>query len=565
MTSFYKLWPVFILVSLISGCANHVQPQYPPSVEQNSKYGAILIDPTMQLKGLITVNKSHSLVINERLMQQVLSQQKTTERQLITNSLLNITNQQLLPNEEFERINQVVSSNNKSPKYAFADQLSQFITSDNFSCQQPIYAKYFTERYNRLEDHSLCDKEVPFNLISTKNIAKTFWLNPERVSEVHLLFAGKDDGLMSKFGHISLRLIVCPENNNSKIECDKNLYEHIVLGYRAHVDEFSTDPLKGIVGDYKSYLYANNFMDIYREYTVDEFRDLHSLPLKLEKEKLTQFVRGLSEIHWSYSGEYKFITKNCSTLLQATLSVLWPDLLKDPLMNETYWRPDNLFSAVRNSNLSDSTKFKNLSNAEEEGFYFPSTEPIYNRALDIVNKALASPKFENLESYIGQDPLKRYENLVLNASYYRKLKSDKYLNGAQLLLEELSATRYQAYMKSKMAYFFHINSISAVESHMLGALDSDEIESFSVCILNPIKDYMEPAKRMNGIPEHSTMSAEKEKTYMCNSIENRVHMKAVRLELESIDPENWRPVKLSMLYWVASLDNVERLLDLKKS
>ncbi len=543
-----------VLVILFSGCARHAaQPgALPDNFSLKSSAAAVLVD------------KDHTITVNDQQLQALAAQQQISSRQALVNILLQSSDKKLQPDPAFNKVRQLVSSGETEVFYAYADVLSRYLTSETFACREPSYYRYFNARYHR-EDHDYrCAGDIPFNVVSQHG-AKVRWLNPKRVSEIHLLFAGKGKGLMSKFGHVSLRLIVCPEHNVDQEVCDQNLYQHIVLGYRAHVDDFTIDAMKGVFGDYRAYLYANEFMDIYREYAIEEFREVYSLPLKLNQGQREELLRGLSEISWSYAGDYKFFTSNCSTLLQLALRSLWPEFSKNLQMNTLYWRPDNFFAALRTSELSDFNALEDLSAAEKKGFYFSSTEPIYNKALRVVAAAMQDPQFKTLDEYVNQNPVERYENALQDALYYQHLKQDVYLHGAQVLLEEFSVLQFQARTRSEMSNFFDKNKIADIERHMLSVLGRDEFNAFSACILKPVKAAVQPHKTTVGIPERAEIAANKESVFLCDSKENAVYLKKIGLELENIDPVSWKPIKKFMLSAMVGMHNVEQFLTLAPS
>jgi hypothetical protein len=48
------------------------------------------------------------------------------------------------------------------------------------------------------------------------------------------------------------------------------------------------------------------------EYTKTELRSLASVPLKLNREIIENLVRQAAEMHWSYDGNYFFLSNNCA-------------------------------------------------------------------------------------------------------------------------------------------------------------------------------------------------------------------------------------------------------------
>ncbi len=549
-------WLVLLLNILTSGCASQRGGQPASTIFSDT------LSPTL-FPRLLKLEDQGRLIIDKVLLQSVAEQYNNPSQQILQNHLSQTTDKRLLANRAFTQAQQSLSVSNTISQNGYALALSHYLTDRTYACHSPLYAQYFAARYQRQLSYENCANKLPINVI-TESGERILWLNPERISQVHLLFAGEDDNLMSQFGHISLRLVVCPENDFSQDACDQNLYEHLVLGFRAHVDDITISTMKGLLGDYRAYLYANNFMDIYKEYTIEEFRDIYSLPLKLSPQQREDMLRGLAEIHWRFAGDYKFLTKNCSTLLQSALIALWPDYATNTEL-QGFWRPDSFFSEMRDSELTEYQQLEDLKLAEENGFFFASNEPIYKKALAVVSEAMQRPSFNNLEDYMHISPIVRYKMLEQDRQFYQQLKQDRYLHGAQLLLEQLSVVQYLARMKSGMAHFFNRHSIGDVNQHMKSTLNNTDYAVFASCILKPMMAYLQPQKRSNGIPTKKSLANPAIATLSCESNETQMILGTIRDELQTIDPESWRPIKLFMLSRIAAQYNIEKLLAIEPS
>jgi hypothetical protein len=180
-------------------------------------------------------------------------------------TLLTATRNPLLrPDADFLLASQVVSGQPDQPKNLFAFVLTDYLLQPDYDCRQPIFADYFKRRYGQTSRADRCQAPVPFILLDRLRGPQPLLLDPARVSDIHLLFGGPGPSLASTFGHVALRLVVCPEEGSTKEECDSNLQGHLVLGYMAHIDEFELNTWKGLSGSYKAYLFATPFLDVYR-------------------------------------------------------------------------------------------------------------------------------------------------------------------------------------------------------------------------------------------------------------------------------------------------------------
>ncbi|PHR57052.1 MAG: hypothetical protein COA44_06575 [Arcobacter sp.] len=544
-----------VLLVFFTGCS-YKSPKlhFLSKVEKDEIYKLLKLQP-----------QALQLAIEEELNSSILSSklriQKNSMQKVWFDFILEANTEELSVDEKFENIAGMVSQNNTELSTLFASNLSKYLSDTDYLCKEPMYYSYFQERYDKEGDVLSCEKEVPFSVLSKKGLSKVVWIDPKRVSSIHILFAGNGEGIISKFGHISMRLIVCPIDDYSEAGCNTNLYEHIVLGYRAHINELKIDTLKGLVGDYRAYLFANKFMDVYKEYAIGEFRDLYSLPLKLNEKQREDIVRSMSEIHWAYAGDYKFLTKNCSTLMQNFLKTTWKEFSDNPDLSEVYWRPDNFFSELKKNDLTKHESLEDLSKAEAEGYFFPNTGPVYEEALEVVKKSMLEPKFNNIEEYISMNPKKRYKESKADRTFYERLQLEKYLRDAQLLLEELSIVRFESYLMAEMAYYFEKNSIDKINWHMKKQLNKEEFKIFSKCMLEPITALMKPIKREDGIPTFEKL-AKKKTLNKCSVADNGKQMQKIKIELEHIDSDSWRAIEVSAYYVNESKKNVEKYLSL---
>jgi len=135
----------------------------------------------------------------------------------------------LLPDAAFEKLHKVVSGNNPPLDESYSAALAAYLTQSDFACQQPMYATYFQHRYAADEVVSTCSAQVPFSVLTQYEGAKTVWIYPKRVKSIHLLFASKSASMASRFGHVALRLVVCPDGKTASEDCDTNLC-HAVSG-----------------------------------------------------------------------------------------------------------------------------------------------------------------------------------------------------------------------------------------------------------------------------------------------------------------------------------------------
>ncbi|MEN8140159.1 MAG: DUF4105 domain-containing protein [Thermodesulfobacteriota bacterium] len=422
----------------------------------------------------------------------------------ILTELLSHSGQPLLqPGDEFAELRQLIDPGQAEPTAPFARALASYLLEPDFACRQPIFHAYFNRRYQKGEQ-SVCSEKIPLLLASRLEGVSPIWLDPgQEIREVHLLFAGQGEKMASRFGHVALRLLVCPAGKDDADSCASNLYNHIVLGFMAHVDEFELNTIKALSGDYAAHLFALPFMDAYRGYAIEEFRELHSVPLKLNSEQRQLFVRQLSEIHWRFAGDYNFFSRNCATLLQDVLRALLPGYKDEKRLKKNFRRPDTFFAAIRQTPLVAGKKLVPPERAEEEGYYFASTKPFYAKALAVVAGAMSKAPFRDLNSYLARPPSQRLAAILADPAYVELLSRDPYQLEAQLLLEELALTRSERRLQAQGSRYLHDFDFTADQLQQ-ARLSQQERLFFNDCFLAPIRQFTSPVPRLPAIPAETT-------------------------------------------------------------
>ncbi|ELR63826.1 hypothetical protein C942_03285 [Photobacterium marinum] len=556
---------IIIITLLLAGCAQQ-------SVQQVSK--PISANDWQLLEAQLSAVPADVHRAIEQEAQTRISQTISPERQslsgkkLLVELIQSADNPVLVADESFYQLDEVVSGSEQGAS-SFAEVLSDYLLQPDFACRQPVFARYFQQRYQVQVTALKCQDKVPFFVVDRYKGGKIAWVAPEQVSEIHLLFAGEGKNLSSSFGHVALRLVICPEDESEKglpekESCDTNVFEHLVLGYMAHIDEFELDTVKALSGQYNAYLFAFPFIDAYRDYAISEFREVYSLPLNLDKHQSEQMVRELADIHWRYSGEYRFFSKNCASLLQQNLRSLMPQINTDEALNEDFIRPDKLFAAARTSPLAQGDKLNSLETAEQQGYYFSSTESFYSDAVDLVNEAMSYPAFSDMESYLSISPEQRMKNIKRDYRYYSRLKNDKFLLNGQILLEELAFVRAERRMMAEgTRYFKHLDDQARIDQ-IHGQLNPEQNKLFDACLLRPVKQLTQPVVRLPGIPEHADIP-ELPSTPRCKSYEARKQLVGILsvINIGEQEKSQWLRVVAATQQMNATMNNILELNQLK--
>lgn len=208
---------------------------------------------------------------------------------------------------------------------SFAVNMEYFTMDPEFLCRKPSMFEYFKKQFG-IDPFPGRDCSINKTImLTTMHGFLPTDLDFSRVYRIDYLLASAGKGLQSGFGHTMFRIVMCaPEHfdpiSNRTIaatpfgkKClDDKLY-HIVVSYRANVEDATLNYFKGLVGGYPSMLFLLNFSDVLDEYNRDELRDLIAYPLNLTVKEREEFINRVREEHWGYRGSYKFITANCAT------------------------------------------------------------------------------------------------------------------------------------------------------------------------------------------------------------------------------------------------------------
>ncbi len=268
----------------------------------------------------------------------------------------------------------------KNIREFFAVNFEYYILDKDFECKRPTIAKFYNNLL-KVENKNNCSKKIPL-IISTNFKMELREIDFDQVLRIDYLLASKGKGISSGFGHSMLRLVICKDSLNID-KCLNERLGHLVVSFRANVNDLEMNPLKGLFGHYPSELFILNYSDVIDEYTKNEFRDLKAFPLKLSKIEKNNMLQRIAELHWSYRGPYKFITNNCATetldLISSSidenrdekLSALTPngvlkDLIRENIIDQNLGmdlvqsKHDLLMKAVENSYKKNNLNKKKL-------------------------------------------------------------------------------------------------------------------------------------------------------------------------------------------------------------
>jgi len=304
-------------------------------------------------------------------------------------------------------------------KESLAVNVEYLALDPEFECRKPATANYLAKRLGfKLQGE--CQKNykvVTQSAYLEDNYQVATSIDPKRIYQVHYLFAGKGQSIMSRWGHAMFRLVVCaPFRKTVGPECMDDVSHHLALSYRAHMSDINISYAKGMFGKYPSQLFIMRYLEVQQEYTKTELRDLYSVPLKMTKAQKEDFIDLTLERFWTYQGKYYFLDNNCGTETAKHLAVALSDEDSDLIGSVTPLKIYN--DIVKNSNDLTEGRYQNLSRVQmvEEKLLVESQFNELNSNYQFLRPYLKSFKEKNLLKFIkktkAQDRLVDYQKFM---------------------------------------------------------------------------------------------------------------------------------------------------------
>jgi Domain of unknown function (DUF4105) len=380
----------------------------------------------------------------------------------------------------------------KNIEESLAVNVEYLILDPDFQCRRPAMARFLAGKLG-LSLNNECSKNQKIILQSAfmeDSYQKVVDLAPKNIYQIHYLFAGKGRAMMSRWGHAMFRLVICaPFRKIPGPECMQDVSHHIVLSYRAYINEQSINYSKGIFGGYPSQMFAFRFLEVQQEYTKYELRDLYSVPLRMTTQEKRDFIELSLERYWSYQSKYYFLNNNCATETMRHLGVvfdedqtkkvssfspvnIYNDLIKDKngLIDEK-WQSLSREDLISKGNLSVSqyhelektylflkdyfqsykaksfTHFLNNSLPEDrKNDYLNSHQRLSEINLELRKKIVLRLVF--MERYLAFRFFQKFQNKVLKMMN----KNERFKNEFQLKAEELKILTLQPWQIIKTNY-----------------------------------------------------------------------------------------------------------------
>jgi hypothetical protein len=317
-----------------------------------------------------------------------------------------------------------------SPKEFVAVNMEYFLLDPSYACRRPALYRYYKEHFGWAPpEKDTCAKSFAF-LNAGNDFAKQplGQVDPERVYAIDYLLAEANQNWVSRWGHSMLRLVICAPGRPRGPDCRLDLDQHLVLSYRAFVGDVQLSSWDGLVGKYPSRLFVLPLAQVIDEYTKTELRSLASVPLNLSRSEIEDVVEHAAEMHWSYDGNYFFLSNNCAV---ESLKLLRSGSNNSQLVGLDSIMPNGLLEVLKGRGLADTSVLDNPKEALRLGYRFDSFRERYQAMFEVLKKQLP----------IKQTSVEEW--LSLSAEERRPWfeRADLRTSAALLLLEQASFRR----------------------------------------------------------------------------------------------------------------------------
>ena len=287
-----------------------------------------------------------------------------------------------------------------SPLEFVAVNMEYFLLDPSYACRRPSLARYFRQHFAWAPaQQEPCDEGLAY-LNAGRDFARQPLgrLDPERVYAIDYLLAEANDAWASRWGHSMLRLVICKPGRPRGPNCRLDLDQHLVLSYRAFVGDVQLSSWDGLTGAYPSRLFVLPLEQVIEEYTKVELRSLASVPLTLPRAQLEHLVTRAIEQHWSYDGDYYFISNNCAV---ETLKLLRSGSAHPRLQALDSILPNGLLQLLATRELADLSVLDDDAEALRLGYRFDSFRERYQAMFSVLRERLPIAQ-HNVEDWLDQ-------------------------------------------------------------------------------------------------------------------------------------------------------------------
>lgn len=334
-----------------------------------------------------------------------------------------------------------------SPSEFVAVNLEYFLLDPAYACRRPDLYDHFAAHFGSQPPAADCAPDyVVLQASDDAGRSPLLQLDPERVYAVEYLLAEGNERPMSRWGHSMLRLVVCAPDRARGPDCRLDLQYHLVLSFRAFVGDVQISSWRGLTGSYPSRLFVLPLEQVIEEYTRVELRGLQSIPLQLDAAEIADLLERTARLHWSYDGDYYFLSNNCAVETFKLLHDGVPRLADGDLSSIT---PTGLLRRLKRAGIADGTVLDDRTEAMRVGYYFESLGARYEAMFEVARQALQLPQ-EDAQEWLGLPAAERAPWLA---------RADLRASAALLLLEQAALRRQELLARDELKRSFLVRAV----------------------------------------------------------------------------------------------------------
>ena len=292
-----------------------------------------------------------------------------------------------------------------SPREYVAVNLEHYLLDPDYACRRPQLAAYFDAHFGRQSPGPAAGCAPGLAFVRDAIGHEQAWreLDPRRIHRVDYLLAEGNQQWASRFGHSMLRLVLCAPGRAPGEDCLLDVEHHLVLSFRAYVDDVQLSSWGGLSGAYPSRLFVLPLAQVIDEYTRVELRSLQSVPLRLSAGQRRALLTRALEQHWSYDGRYFFISNNCAV---ETLKLLRSGTADPRLADLDSLLPNGLLQLLVARGLADPSALAEPREAERLGYRFASYRERYTQLFAGLQADWGLP-YGQVEDWLDAPPTQR--------------------------------------------------------------------------------------------------------------------------------------------------------------
>lgn len=324
-----------------------------------------------------------------------------------------------------------------------AVNFEHFLLDPGYACRRPALHALLSAHFGPPPLAAVdCADALPLVAAGGADAAlRLLALDPARVHAIDYLLAEPDARPMSRWGHSMLRVVACAPGRPTGPDCRLDLEHHLVLSFRAFVDDVQVSNWRGLTGDYPSRLFILPLGQVVDEYTRVELRGLRSIPLRLAQDEIASLLGRAARVHWSYDGRYRFVDNNCAVETWKLLNDGVPRLAGMRLRSIT---PTGLLRRLERAGVADASVLDDPAAALREGYRFESMAAYYDAMFAVAATTLALPA-DDARRWLALDPALRRPWL---------LRGDLRASAALLVLEQAALRRLEAQSRESLKQRF---------------------------------------------------------------------------------------------------------------